>query len=91
METLKKTDVRMRYILCAAILALSLLLLGAGRFREDLTNRRARTLKTKEACREAVMGLKNGVADKDRKAWSKLGRANPELFVRVCSMGMKVQ
>ena len=82
MEPFKKTDVRMRYILCAAILALSLLLLGAGRFREDLTNRRARTLKTKEACREAVMGL---------KAWSKLVRANPELFVRVCSMGMKVQ
>ena len=89
MEPFKKTDVRMRYILCAAILALSLLLLGAGRFREDLTNRRARTLKTKEACREAVMGLKNGV--EDRKAWSKLVRANPELFVRVCSMGMKVQ
>ena len=35
MEPFKKTDVRMRYILCAAILALSLLLLGAGRFREE--------------------------------------------------------
>ncbi len=91
MEPFKKMDARMRYILCAAILALSLLLLGAGRFREDLTNRRARTLQTKEACREAVMGLKNGIADKDRKAWSALVKANPELFVRVCSTGMKVQ
>ncbi|MGN0871640.1 MAG: hypothetical protein ACI4UV_10675 [Victivallales bacterium] len=91
MEPFKKTDVRMRYILCAVILALSLLLLGAGRFREDLTNRRAQTLKTKEACREAVMGLKNGIAGKDRKAWAELVKANPELFVRVCSTGMKVQ
>ncbi len=91
MEPFKKTDVRMRYILCAALLALSLLLLGAGRFREDLTSRRARTLEVKEACREAVMGLKDGIADKDRKAWEKLVKANPELFVRVCSTGMKAK
>ena len=91
MESLKKMDVRIRYALCALVLALSLLLLGAGRFRDDLTNRRAEAQKVKAACREAVSMLKNGIADGNREAWTKQVQANPELFVRVCSQSMKPQ
>ena len=86
-----KTVIGVRYIFCAVILLLSLLLLGAGRFREDLTNRRIRAMQIKKACREVVMELKSGIPDENRNAWAKLIRTDPELFVRVCSTDMKEQ
>ena len=70
---------------------LSLLLLGAGRFREDLGNRRIRSMQTKAACREAVAELENGIAERYRQSWSELAGAEPELFLRACSAGMKAQ
>ena len=89
MSPIGKTDVGMRCVFCGMILLLALLLLGAGRFREDMTNRHARALRTKTACREAVANLKEGIATENRNAWNELAEANPELFVRVCSVGMR--
>ncbi len=89
MSPIGKTDVGMRCVFCGMILLLALLLLGAGRFREDMTNRHARALRTKTACREAVANLKEGIAAENRNAWNELAEANPELFVRVCSVGMR--
>ena len=89
MSPIGKTDVGMRCVFCGMILLLALLLLGAGRFREDMTNRRVRAQQTRTACREAIANLKEGIADENRNAWNKLAEANPELFVRVCSVGMR--
>lgn len=82
-------DLRVRYALCAVLAALSLLLLGAGKFSENLTNRRVEAQKTKSACREAVIGLKSGVSEKHQSDWSALASRNPELFVRACHQGMQ--
>ena len=91
MESVRKNGRGMHYVLCAAILLLSLLLLGAGRFREDLTSRRIRAEQTKTACREAVAALENGIAERYRQSWSELAGAEPELFLRACSAGMRPQ
>ena len=60
-------------------------------FREDLGNRRIRSMQTKAACREAVAELENGIAERYRQSWSELAGAEPELFLRACSAGMKAQ
>ena len=89
MSPIKKTDLGMRCVFCGVLLLLALLLLGAGRFREDMTNRRARAQQTRTACREAVANLKQGIAEENRQAWSELAGKNPELFVRISSAGMR--
>ena len=73
---------KFRYALCFAVLALSLLLLGAGR-RNGESKTRSRRAVNISVCRAACERLLPAVPADERAAWNDLVRKSPELALRI--------
>ncbi len=78
---------KFRYAFCFAVLALSLLLLGAGRMnggKRTLSRRAANISTCRDTCERLLPALPAG----DRAAWDALVRKSPELALRIGSVNL---
>lgn len=89
MKAIAAMDVRMRYGICAVLLALSLLLVGAGRMNGELKGRSAAIESGKGACRDAALSLSQAVPVEYRKGWVSMASQNPGLFIRACHTDLR--
>lgn len=78
---------RFRYAFCFAVLAISLLLLGAGRMNggKKAQSRRAENI---SVCRAACEQMLSAVPGENRAAWRNLIRKSPELALRTGSINL---
>ncbi len=91
MKALAEMDVRMRYALCAALVALSLLLLGAGRVNGEIKSRNEELRNSKMACKDAVMSLNAAVPSESRAKWESKASVQPEILLRACYADMRLK
>ncbi len=78
---------KVRYAFCFAVLALSFLLLGAGRMnggKRTLSRRAENIASCRTICEQLLAALPVG----ERAAWNDLVRKSPELALRIGSVNL---
>lgn len=89
MKQFMKLDRRIRYAAGAMLVAVSLLLLGAGKMNEGMHQRSAELQQARVNCLNSAMQLQQAIAPEDRAEWKRLAMENPEICFRVSFYGMK--
>ena len=77
-----EVHMRKRWALCAALLGLSLLLLGAGRMNGEIKDHMASLADGRNACLESVRSISAGIPVENRKSWETISSADPVLFIK---------
>jgi len=70
-----------RWAVCAALLALSLLLIGAGRMNGEIRGRMAALSQAKDECRAAAETLGGGASPESRSGWNALAQRSPQTLI----------
>jgi len=74
--------IKKRWALCAGLLGLSLLLLGAGKMNGEIKDHKAAAAEMKGACLQSVQELSAGIPRESRASWEELSSSDPALFIK---------
>ena len=75
-------QIRRRWALCAGLLGLSLLLVGAGRMNGEIKGRQAAMQEIKGECQAAAESMSQAVPLESRKGWEAVAASNPSLLIK---------
>ena len=91
MNAIRKMDPRMRYACTAMLVAISFLLLGAGRLGEGLSSRNEADAKAKKEWCEAAGKLCAGGVSRDSGDWERVVKSHPEILLEAFHSDLKAQ
>ncbi|OQA88962.1 MAG: hypothetical protein BWY31_00147 [Lentisphaerae bacterium ADurb.Bin242] len=91
MNAFRKMDPRMRYAFAAMLVAVSFLLLGAGRLGEGFSTRSEANARAKEEWREAAGKLCAGGVSREKGDWERIVKSHPEILLKAFHSDLKVQ
>ncbi len=82
MKMAAELRMKKRWALCAGLLGLSLLLLGAGKMNGEIKDHKAAAAEAREACLASVQELSAGVPRESRAGWESVSLSNPALLIK---------
>ena len=82
MRIASELNMKKRWALCAGLLGLSLLLLGAGKMNGEIKDHKATAAEARNACLESVRELSQGVPSESRRSWEDASSSDPALFIK---------
>ena len=89
MDATNMTHGRKRLLLCAGLLGLSLLLIGAGRMNGEIKSRQAMLQEIKAECQTAAVQMSGGIPLENRKAWETAAAGSPALLLKASSGSLR--
>ena len=89
MGTLIPNDKRGRLFLCILLIALSLLLLGAGQITSELKERNLNKKLEKDKWLEIVSSMSDELPLEHKKDWAVCIASNPQIFLRASTIELK--
>lgn len=89
MGALIPNDRKNRFFLCILLIALSLLLLGAGQIRSELKERNLNKKLEKDKWLEIVSSMSDELPLEHKKEWVVYAKANPQIFLRASTIELK--
>jgi len=84
-------DSRLHYAFAAMLVAVSFLLLGAGRLGEGISTRSEENVKAKQEWREAAGKLCSGGISNERGDWERIVKSHPEILLKAFHSDLKAQ
>jgi len=89
MKILRNMDKRSRFVVCATLLLLSLLLIGAGRITGEFNGRSVSKQMEKEHWTRLVAGMSSQLPRENREAWLKSASENPQALLKLSTIEFK--
>lgn len=89
MGALIPNEKRSRLFLCILLIALSLLLLGAGQITSELKERNLNKKLEKDKWLEIVNSMSDELPLEHKKEWVACAKANPQVFLRASTAELK--
>ena len=84
-EKLKKKNARFRCVLGFAALALSLLLVGAGKMNASTQAEKQELESSRRQCMQAARDIALEIPAENRNAWNDMAKSSPEFCIRASS------